>query len=92
MFEVYEVVVIALEQVSGAGAPDNPVQHDRTEHLVVVGDDLTDVVAALAAHERQVARVEARLHADPVGDDVGRGAAEADRGEVEPQTPQNEQS
>ena len=76
MFEVDEVVVITLEQVPFTVAPDDPVQHDRVEHLVVVGDDFADVVAALRANDREIAGVKPRLHADPVGHHVRRRATD----------------
>ena len=91
-FGIDEVVVVALEDVASAFTPDDAVQDHRMQHLVVVGDDFPGVVAGLAAHDRQVAGVEPRFHADPVGDDIARGAAERDRREVEPQAPHDDQS
>ncbi len=84
MLHVDEVVVVALEDVAVALGPDDPVEDDRVQQAAPVRDDLADVVAALRADDREVAGVEARLHADAVGDDVRRFPAERGGCEEDP--------
>ncbi len=55
---------------------DDAVKHHGVEHCAPVGDDLADPVVRDGPHDREIARVEARLHAHPVGDHVAGGPAD----------------
>ena len=70
--------MVALEQVTVALAPDDPVD-DRADVRMTIGDDVAHAIPGLLADDRQVAAAHARFHAVPVNDDVG-GAAPQLRG------------
>ncbi len=85
-------VVVAAEDVAAVGGDrDDPVQDGDVQLAAAVGDDVAHPVVAHRPHQGQVAGVEPRLHADPVGDDIGGAAAERRRGEEEPARTQPDQ-
>ena len=69
---IEEVVVVALEGVAPVADRDDAVQHRDVQQRAVVRDDLADRVPGSGMHDRQVAGVEPRLHADAVADHVAR--------------------
>ena len=67
---VDEVVVVSLEYIPIAVLGDDAVKHHGVEQRAPVRDDLADPVVRGGPHDREIARVEARLHAHPARDHV----------------------
>ena len=81
---VDEAVVVALEEEVAAADGDDAVEHVLVQLPAAIADDLTAPVRRLAAEDHEVAAMQVGLHARPVDDRVGRGAAELARGEEVP--------
>ena len=81
---VDEVVVVSLEYIPIAVPGDDAVKHHGVEQRAPVSDDLADPVVRGGPYDREIACVEARLHAHPARDHVAGGPADVGRGEVEP--------
>src|SRR5207244_7917658 len=85
LLRIDEVGVVAAERVPASDLRDDPMQHDRVQRATAVGDDVPHAVVAGAPYDREVARMEARLHARSRGDDVVGGTAERGGREERPE-------
>ena len=81
---IEEVVVVALEDVVIALDRDDAVQDHHVQHPAAVGDDVAHPVLVGGSDHREVAAVEARLHAGAAGRDVAGLAADLRRGKEQP--------
>ena len=73
---INEIIVVPLKEVVAVLDQDDAVQHRLVQHLVLVEDDFAHVIARLSTDDRKVALVQQRVHADAVGDRIGRRPAE----------------
>jgi len=73
--DINEIVIVALEAVAITVNGDDAVHEDGIHLFAVVGHHVTDAVFVGLSDDGQVPGMEAGLHADAMGDDVGGAAA-----------------
>jgi len=81
---INEIIVVPLEEVVAVLNQDDAVQYRSVQDLALIEDHVADVIARLGADDGKVALVQQWVHADAVGDRIGRRPAELRRSEEYP--------
>ena len=89
---INEIIVVPLEEVIAVLNQDDAMEYRPVQDLALVEDDFAHVIARLCTDHRKVALVQQRVHADAVGDRIGRRPAQLRWSEEGPRSEEDRSS